>query len=261
MIFHEIRPAHPLIERIWFARGEGGGRRETILPDGSFELTFNLGDPVIEHRDGRRERQPMAMLVGETRRAVTIEPAGRVDFVGVRLRHGSAHAVIGAPLREIRDRMLDLRDVNRKLDLRERLAEERDDAARAELILRTLRGGEAEALATRAAAAIVRRAGRLSISRLAQNVGVTVRTLSRAFDRALGLTPKTLARVTRLNRAASLLREGGAAAHVALDAGFYDQAHLVNEFRALAGLSPARWLDLDPALAVHFLQDPGAIGD
>lgn len=252
MIFRELHPAHPLIERIWFARGEGGGR-ETILPDGAFELTFNLGDPVAG--------QPMSQLVGETRRAVTMEPTGRVDFVGVRLRHGSAAAAIGVPLREVRDRMIDVRDVNPRLDLRDRLADLRSDEARAQLILETMRGLPAEPLATRVAHAIVRRGGRLSISRLAVHYGVTVRTLSRAFDRALGLTPKTLARVTRLNRAASLLREGGAAADVAVDAGFYDQSHLVNEFRSLAGLSPARWLDLDPALAVHFLQDPTAIGD
>jgi AraC-like DNA-binding protein len=253
MHFAEIHPPHPLVERIWFARGEGGGR-ETILPDGTFELTFNLGDPVVEHRDGTRVVQPMAMLVGEARRAVTIEPAGRVDFVGVRLRHGSAATVIGAPLREVRDRMLDLRDVNPRLDIRERL-EGRTDAERVELIVNMLTGA-VDPLATQAASAIVQRAGRLSISRLAQHLGVTVRTLSRAFDRAIGLTPKTLARVSRLNRAAALLREGGVAADVAVAAGFYDQSHLVNEFRALAGLSPARWLDLDPALAVHFLQDP-----
>ena len=249
MIFRELRPDHPLIERIWFARGEGGGR-ETILPDGSFELTFNLGDPVVG--------QPMSLLVGETRRAVTMEPTGRIDFVGVRLRHGSAAAALRVPPREVRDRMLDLRDVNRALDLRERLADLRSDEARAQLILETVRGSAEEPLASRAASAIVRRAGRVSISRLATHLGVTVRTLSRAFDRALGLTPKTLARVARLNRAAALLRDGRAAADAAVDAGFYDQSHLVNEFRALAGLSPARWLDLDPALAVHFLQDPSA---
>ena len=252
MHFAETHPDHPLIERIWFARGEGG-RRETILPDGTYELVFNFGDPVTG--------QPMAMLVGETRRAVTVEPTGRIDLVGVRLRHGAAPAVLGAPLREVRDRMLDLRDIDAKLDLRERLAEQPSDEERADLILRTVRGGHPEPLATRAANVIVRRAGRLSISRLAQHLGVTIRTLSRAFDRAIGLTPKTLARVVRMNRAAALLRGGGAAADVALDTGFYDQSHLVNEFRALAGLSPARWLDLDPALAVHFLQDPRAISE
>jgi AraC-like DNA-binding protein len=263
--FSETVPGGALIERIWFARGDGGPR-ETILPDGTFELTFNLGDPVLEHRDGCRVVQPRAMLVGETRRAVTIEPTGRVDFVGVRLRHGSAAAVTGAPLSEVRDRMLDLGDLHGSFasELHERLTGSTSDAARTELLVNVLTKQfrvDSETLAQRAAAAIVSRGGRLSISRLAAYFGVTVRTLSRAFDRAIGLTPKTLARVTRLNRAAALLRAGGAAADVALDAGFYDQSHLVNEFRALAGLSPARWLLLEPALAVHFLQDATALPD
>lgn len=245
-----LLPPPSAIARIWIARGDGG--RDTILPDGRYELIFNFGDAVMQ--DG--VAQPRAMLAAETRRAVTIEPSGKSDFLGVTLRDGYAASVLRAPLRELRDSMLDLREVDRRLDLHERLAGVSDER-RIGMIAGHLRG-DADPLAHAAAAAIRRTGGRLSISRLASACGVTVRTLSRAFDRSLGLTPKTLARVTRLGRAAAMLRDGASGVDAALDAGYFDQAHLSNEFRSMAGVSPSRWLDLPGALAVQFLQDGAA---
>ncbi|MDP9192726.1 MAG: helix-turn-helix domain-containing protein [Acidobacteriota bacterium] len=251
MEFREIGgPPQSAVERIWFARGaEGIG--ETILPDGRFELIFNFGDLVVQNG----ESQPRSMLSAETRRAVTIEPSGRVDFVGVTLRDGHAAKTLGIPLRLIRDRMLDLRDVRPRLDLHDRLAEVAGDEARAELVMRHLGAAECDALAERAAMLIRRTSGRLSISHLARSCGVTIRTLSRTFDRAFGLTPKTLARVARLGHAASLLRSGESVAEAAGRAGFCDQSHMTNEFRMMARLSPTRWNEGPDALAVQFLQD------
>lgn len=237
-------PAWSPVERIWFARGSSEGR-ETILPDGRFELVFNFGDAV--RQDG--VAQPRAMLSAETRRAVTIEATGRADFVGVTLRDGRAPRIIGAPLREVRDSMREYRG-----ELLERLAGKRDEE-RVRIISNAFADAEPDTLAEHASAAIRRRHGQLSMTRLAASCGVSVRTLNRAFDRSLGMTPKTLARVCRINRAATLLRDGNAASEVALDAGFYDQPHLVNEFRTIAGLSPSRWIELPPGLGVQFLQD------
>lgn len=244
-------PARSPIERIWFARG-AEGPRETILPDGRFELIFNLGDAVLQ--DGRP--QPRAMLSAETRRAVSIAPSGRVEFVGITLRDGHAAQALGTPLHLLRDRMLDLRAVRPHLDLHEQLASACDDDARAALIVRHFGSAERDPLASHAAAIIRARSGLLSISRLASSCGVTIRTLSRTFDRAFGFTPKTLARVVRLNYAASLLRAGESASSAASGAGFFDQSHMTNEFRRMASLSPARWSEVAGSLGVHFLQDP-----
>ena len=242
--FAEVRlPEWSPVERIWLARGSRGGR-ETILPDGRFELIFNFGDSVLQ--DG--EPQPRAMLAAETRRAVTIEPSGRADFLGITLRDGRVAHALGVPPREVRDRMFAFGD-----RLFEQLGNANGDEARVRIITGAFAAAERDALAEHAAAAIRETHGRISITRLAGVCGVSVRTLSRAFNRSLGMTPKTLARVCRINRAAALLREGNAAAEVALDAGFYDQPHLVNEFRSIAGLSPSRWIELPPGLGLHFV--------
>jgi len=247
-------PESSPVARIWIARGEGSGP-ETILPDGRYELVFNFGDPVLQ--DG--VAQPKAMLAAETRRAVAIAPSGRSDFVGITLRDGYAPTVLRAPLRELRDCMLDLRDLDPRLDLSERLYDASDDH-RVAIIAEVFRVYERDALAHAAATLIRRSSGRISMTGLASVCGVNARTLSRAFDRSLGITPKTLARVSRLGHAAARLRQGSSGVDAALDAGYCDQAHMTNEFRSMAGVSPSRWLDLPGALAVQFLQDPPPSG-
>jgi hypothetical protein len=58
MDYQEFRaPRESPVERIWLVRGECAPP-ETILPDGRYELIFNLGDPVLQ--DG--QVQPRAMI-------------------------------------------------------------------------------------------------------------------------------------------------------------------------------------------------------
>jgi AraC-like DNA-binding protein len=70
---------------------------------------------------------------------------------------------------------------------------------------------------------------------VAAELGVSLRHLRRAFAEAVGLAPKQYARVARLHRA--LGAEGDWSQRARL-AGYYDQAHLVGEFRALLGATP-----------------------
>ena len=68
------------------------------------------------------------------------------------------------------------------------------------------------------------------------------RRLERAFARAVGVSPKVLDRVLRLRRAIRALERGTPGwSAIACEAGYADQAHLIREFRSLAGITPARW--------------------
>jgi AraC-like DNA-binding protein len=72
-----------------------------------------------------------------------------------------------------------------------------------------------------------------------------------------GLTPKTLARVLRFGRACGYLRSGRTAslAETAVMCGYYDQAHLTNDWRRLSGCTPGEWI----AEELPFLQDHGRV--
>ncbi|WP_244180683.1 helix-turn-helix domain-containing protein [Amycolatopsis pretoriensis] len=94
--------------------------------------------------------------------------------------------------------------------------------------------------------------GQVRVTDLAGEVGWSRRYLGERFRAELGLAPKQAARVLRFERAARLLRRGRSdLAGLAVECGYYDQAHLTNEWRALAGCTPGTWI----AEELPFLQD------
>jgi transcriptional regulator GlxA family with amidase domain len=93
---------------------------------------------------------------------------------------------------------------------------------------------------------IEERCGRVPVTCLARALGTTVRTLQRRFDRAAGMTPGTLARITRFNRARELLARDGRVdlAGLAAETGYADHAHLTRTFRERIDLSPREFREL-----------------
>ncbi|MBN3929466.1 helix-turn-helix transcriptional regulator [Streptomyces verrucosisporus] len=110
--------------------------------------------------------------------------------------------------------------------------------------------------------------GAVSVPELAEEAGWSTRHLTGRFRTEIGLTPKAAARVVRFDRARRLLEaraveaagavgargaDGTVAAGagelglavLAAECGYFDQAHLAREFRALAGCAPSRWLELE----------------
>ena len=81
------------------------------------------------------------------------------------------------------------------------------------------------------------------IDRIAESLGVGQRRLERTFETSLGMTPKHLTRLARFLRACQRLRDAPDAqlTGVAYDAGFYDQAHFIHEFRSFAGMTPGEF--------------------
>jgi len=78
------------------------------------------------------------------------------------------------------------------------------------------------------------------ITEVADELGVSQRHLRRVFREATGVSPKAFARLARFHRAIAVARAGRHAswASIAVATGYYDQAHLIDEFRAIAGATP-----------------------
>ncbi len=90
--------------------------------------------------------------------------------------------------------------------------------------------------------------GTITVSALAEETGWSARHLRTKFAAELGLSPKAAARVVRFDRTRRLLQRRAASgrpldlAALAAHCGYYDQAHMDAEFRALAGSAPTTWL-------------------
>jgi AraC-like DNA-binding protein len=96
-------------------------------------------------------------------------------------------------------------------------------------------------------------AGRLPISRLAREVGLSRRHLTERFTGEYGISPKQTSRLVRFAAARALVTDAHRPlAEVAARCGYADQAHLTREWRALAGVPPTVWLRAERP----FLQDP-----
>ena len=99
-------------------------------------------------------------------------------------------------------------------------------------------------------------AGLISVSGLARRVNLSSRQLERRFLDSVGMTPKRFCRIRRFQRVLQAMEEPGANwADAAVQCGYYDQAHLIRDFRRFSGLTPACLLGADTDLAAHFVQN------
>jgi AraC-like DNA-binding protein len=226
--------------------------RNLILPDGAMELIINLGDPqtlCALDNSGKRTVFRRSWISGERTEPILIDEAGYVHLVGVRLRAGGGWPFLGIPLREFSGQVIELDSVlgPEINELRDRLGGETTDHARFDLVegwLRTRQQTSATRAVNYALRAIQNGADSVRIGRMAEEIGISHKHLLREFDRCVGLTPKTFARLCAFQRVIQSVghRVEVEWADTATKCGYYDQAHLIHEFRAFSGLTPATYL-------------------
>ncbi len=218
--------------------------------------------PFERECEGRRERQPCVLFAGPATAPVRLAPGGRIDVIGVRLEAGLAARFLDVAPATLVDRIPALAEVAPELarglgeELDEPRAGESWTAALDRRLVPLLADAPraAERVLDAAVAHVRARAGRVSVAELARAANLSTRQLERRFRARVGLGPKTFARLVRFQRALALLRTSGARlAEVAAQAGYYDQAHLVRDFRQFAGASPSRYLAGGHELAAHFV--------
>jgi AraC-like DNA-binding protein len=93
---------------------------------------------------------------------------------------------------------------------------------------------------------IERQQGALRIGDLAAEIGWSQKHLIRRFREEIGLPPKTLVRVLRFNQSVEALGRDPNPdwAQIALDCGYYDQSHLIRDYREFAGATPTEFITL-----------------
>ena len=237
------------------ARGHLPARwRNMILPDGAMELIINLGDPQKLCTPGDSAKHTVfrqSWISGERTEPIVIDEAGYVHLVGVRLRAGGAWPFLGIPIREFTNQVVELEAIlgPEISDLRDRLGEAMDDDSRFDLVdawlAQRARGRTQPTRSVSYALRVIQRgADAARIGKIADEIGISHKHLLREFDRCVGLTPKLLARLCSFQR---VIRSIGQKPEIdwsdtAAMCGYHDQAHLIHEFRAFSGLTPARYL-------------------
>ncbi|RRH95813.1 AraC family transcriptional regulator [Mesorhizobium tamadayense] len=177
---------------------------------------------------------------------VVIESFGGCCCVQVNFTPLGARQFFGVPMSELRDRMVGLDDALgfEGIALCEQLGEAPDwdtrfAIAEAFVTSRLAKAIELSPEVAWAYGTVLATGGRTRISALAEELGWSRKHLAAKFSDAIGIGPKTLSRIVRFNRALSLSkRQEDDWVGIAADCGYADQAHLVREFRQLAGETP-----------------------
>jgi AraC-like DNA-binding protein len=169
----------------------------------------------------------------------------------------SAHALFGERMEALAHRTVSLENVlgGRANRLVEQLAE-LDDSARFALLDRFLAGRLADARPSDGGVAwawrrLCETGGRVPVGKLATELGWSRRRIVARFREQIGLPPKAVARLLRFERARELAArpDRPSWAEIAFECGYYDQSHLINDFRSVTGRTPVTFFQDSAATA------------
>lgn len=224
------------------------------LPSPYLTLVLTLDDPLVVHAhpDPRQAPGSYDALVGGLHLTPALLAHGdRQSGVQVAVHPLGCRALFGLPAGELAGLDLDLADllgIPAVEELRDRLRAAPTWPARFALLDDALcalirrRDTEVHPDVSHAFRRLLATGGRVPVRDLAGEIGWSARHLTDRFRVETGLGLKAAARVVRFDRARRGLTPGTPLATLAAETGYYDQAHLAREFRAMAGCSPTRWL-------------------
>lgn len=239
------------IECIWLLESDDepiSSTPQRLLPDGCIELILNFSDRFREHKQtGQSYLQPQRFVVGQMTRPMLVSPTGRVEILGIRFAPGGTLPFFSCPPGELTNSIAPLADVATTLEkeLSDRLYEARDWTEKIRLLetaliklLLTKEDGRASLQG--AISRIIRAGGQTSVDLLANDLGISGRQLERRFLKEVGLGPKLLCRILRFQQVFRAVESDDPNwARIATDCGYYDQAHLIRDFRQFAEQTPS----------------------
>ena len=262
MVFQSHIPLFPLdrfIESIFYYEGlTPAHRMDRFLPDGNTEIVFDLGEGTQYIYDNETltaiQACRLAWVSGIRTRPITI-PSGRGSkMLIVAFKKGKAHPFYSQPMNEIADQVLDAELVfgRNVLDLREQLLEapsiNRMFLLVEDFLLRqagsSLSPDTASECVDFALARIMNGPDGLGFQRLSDQIGYSQKHFINLFKKQVGVPPRQYMKIMRFQKAILQIEEADAIrwSELALQNGFYDQPHFINEFRYFSGFTPGEYM-------------------
>jgi AraC-like DNA-binding protein len=244
----------PWVENHWVLRWDlpaGTRHPSQVLPHPTCNLT-------VERGVRRPEAPPAAVLVtGPVTRRFDVETTGSGWVWGVRFRPGGLPALARLDARQLVERTVAASevlppDVVAALDvLHDTGAPPEDDRERVEAALRPLARDpdpDHQLVLALVAEMLVDRS-LVRVAQVTERHDLSTRRLQRLFARHLGVGPKWVLARYRMHDVVAALDAGheGSLADLAAAHGWYDQAHFTRDFKALVGVTPARYRDARPS--------------
>lgn len=240
-----------IVTQLWHGAGRVAYQRDRILPRAQSYLLVNLGPPQYMVLAGPPEVRVVfddvwfsgisegpidteaphgSVLLGvafAARGAASLLPMAQAEVAN---RTGSFADIFGRDAIEMRDRLLEMSEASTRLAFVEQW-----------LLGICISGRHIHPLVDWATRRLAECGGQLRTAELARDAGVSRKHLAGLFRDQVGLAPKTLARIHRFQRAIGAIGERRDIdwSELADRCGYYDQSHLIHDFRRFAGMSPS----------------------
>jgi AraC-like DNA-binding protein len=267
MFFDTFKPhpeLEPLIRYYWILNFEQisiPDMAQQALAEG-VELMFNLGDPIeMKTNTSSTKTVKHVSISGPLTKPMRLKANGRVDIFGVCFRAGGAYSFFSYPAYELTNGLSDAQELwgNKGRGLVEQFfnscltPKDRVDYLDRYFLKQLEQNNLQDDRVAEAIHTIESQNGLVSVDEVAKNTGISNRHLERKFKERVGLSPKQLSRSLRFKHFVSCKLKNPEVSWLdtALDCGYYDQAHMINDFKHYTGLSPSAYF-ADPAAIDHF---------
>jgi AraC-like DNA-binding protein len=248
-------PLHELIDDLYYLEGAPPYPWLTLPPAPSALLIVNLGAPfrIRARSDLEPAEYADGVVLSTLTRALEFGYPAGTRSVGVHFKPWGLAPFLAMPVVELRDRPVTVEEVWGRPaaeELRDRLATAAGPREMLTLLEEQLMRRVCETaglgLVRHTSSVIAAATGAVAIGDLSVAAGVSGTHLAQRFKEVVGITPKRLARTYRFTATVLSIDPAGPVdwLELAAGAGYYDQAHFVNEFRAFTGLTPTRYLDV-----------------
>ncbi len=259
MTHHQYTPTTPLDQYISCFTYYKGYRPEhsidRYLPNGNVEIIMDLtGEPkhIYDNHTLTAIQTCTDIWISGMRESFITIPSGlNAEMFIIEFRKGQAYSFLGYPLTEITGKVVDGDLALSAIfwELREQLLEQSSPAAMfavAEERLLQHFGGRLSVnpFIHYAVSGVLAAPSTLTIKSLADKTGYSSKHFIRIFTDHVGLSPKRFLRIIRFQKAISDIERKGAQrwTSLALDCGYYDQAHFISDFRNFSGFTPLEYL-------------------
>lgn len=248
-------PLDGLIDDLYYLEGAPPYPRLTLPPMPGALLIINLEAPfhirggadiaTAEYADG--------CVISMRTRALEFGYPCWTRSVGVHVKPWGLAPFLRMPAAELCDRPVTVEQVwgrRAVAELRERMAAVEGPHEMLTLLeeelMRRLREAAGLKLVRHTSRAMATATGMVAIGDLSAAAGVSSTHMAQRFKEVIGVTPKRLARTYRFTAAVFAIDPVGPInwSALAADAGYFDQAHFVHEFREFTGLTPTRYAEV-----------------
>lgn len=243
----------PLIKCFWSLESSATPQpeKQTIIPDGCMELIIHYGDLYQQFREnGSSFVQPRSFVFGQLSNTLEIAPTGHTGIIAARFHPDGFIPLATIPLAAMENRAVPLSelfgeegDILEKNVLSASTQAERVQYVEAFLLARLNKLEVVDRIVKSSIEILLSQAGQVKVEEMAEKLNINRRKLERKFSTKVGLSPKQLSKIIRLQAALKQLNQNAelSLTELAYQNGYFDQSHFIKDFKAFTGISPKQF--------------------